>query len=55
MTSIETVDNLVLSICLPVASLALEIVHKLSMTLRIESTERKEIPYAGDEGILLHK
>lgn len=38
MISTEITDNLVLSTCLSVASLVLEIDHTLSMSFRIEST-----------------
>ena len=55
MTSNETVDSPVLSTCLSVACLALENVHTKSMPLCIDLTERQNTPYAGDEGILLHK
>lgn len=41
MTSIDTVDNLVLSTCLSAACLVLEIVHMWSMSLRSKSTERQ--------------
>lgn len=41
MTLIETVDCLVLLTCLSVACLILEINHKYSINLRIESTERQ--------------
>lgn len=41
MTLIETVDCLVLLTCLSGACLILEINHKYSINLRIESTERQ--------------
>lgn len=41
MTLIETVDCLVLLTCLSVACLILEINHKYSINLRIDSTERQ--------------